>query len=108
MEHVSNRVPLLTYYATFSSLSGQSDTLAPPPSPYPQFTDPSPVDSNGTASTETTEIEDDGDIADDESKELESDLDFESPNRSSGSPLSPGAVVHVTALARTTTLTDFS
>lgn len=32
--------------------SGPSDSLAPPPSPYPQQTDPSPVDSNGTASTE--------------------------------------------------------
>ena len=35
--------------------SGPSDSLAPPPSPYPQHTDPSPVDSNGT---ESTEIED--------------------------------------------------
>ncbi|KAK0363033.1 hypothetical protein LTR02_012716 [Friedmanniomyces endolithicus] len=35
--------------------SGPSDSLAPPPSPYPQTTDPSPVDSNGTESTEIEE-----------------------------------------------------
>ena len=28
--------------------SGPSDSLAPPPSPYPTQVDPSPVDSNGT------------------------------------------------------------
>jgi hypothetical protein len=33
-----------------------SDSLAPPPSPYPQHVDPSPTDSNGT---ENTEIEED-------------------------------------------------
>jgi hypothetical protein len=33
-----------------------SDSLAPPPSPYPQQVDPSPTDSNGT---ENTEIEED-------------------------------------------------
>jgi hypothetical protein len=38
-----------------SRSSGPSDSLAPPPSPYPQNVDPSPVDSNGT---ESTEIED--------------------------------------------------
>lgn len=36
--------------------SGPSDSLAPPPSPYPQQIEPSPVDSNGT---ETTDIEED-------------------------------------------------
>lgn len=36
--------------------SGPSDSLAPPPSPYPQQIEPSPVDSNGT---ETTDIDDD-------------------------------------------------
>ena len=36
--------------------SGPSDSLAPPASPYPQQIDPSPVDSNGT---ETTDIEED-------------------------------------------------
>ncbi|EME82854.1 uncharacterized protein MYCFIDRAFT_51447 [Pseudocercospora fijiensis CIRAD86] len=36
--------------------SGPSDSLAPPPSPYPQQIEPSPVDSNGT---EGTEIEED-------------------------------------------------
>ncbi|KAF2716279.1 hypothetical protein K431DRAFT_307923 [Polychaeton citri CBS 116435] len=36
--------------------SGPSDSLAPPPSPYPQQIEPSPVDSNGT---EGTDIEED-------------------------------------------------
>ncbi|KAI7344179.1 hypothetical protein KC354_g15288, partial [Hortaea werneckii] len=35
--------------------SGPSDSLAPPPSPYPQQIEPSPVDSNGTESTEIEE-----------------------------------------------------
>ncbi len=38
-----------------SRLSNPTDTLAPPPSPYPQNVDPSPVDSNGTESTEIDE-----------------------------------------------------
>jgi len=87
--------------------SVKSDTLAPPPhSPYPQFTDPSPVDSNGTASTETTEIEDDGAVADDESKDLESDLEFESPNRDSASPLSPESLVYTCRSITFETTTD--
>ncbi|THX89767.1 hypothetical protein D6D05_01028 [Aureobasidium pullulans] len=32
-----------------------SDTLAPPPSPYPQQIEPSPTDSNGTESTDIEE-----------------------------------------------------
>lgn len=52
--------------------------------------DPSPVDSNGTASTGTTEIEDDGVLADDESR----DLEFDSPLLSSASPLSPESLVY--------------
>lgn len=39
--------------------SNTSDHLQPPPSPYPATVDPSPVDSNGTAHTDNTEIEDD-------------------------------------------------
>ena len=35
--------------------SGQSDSLAPPPSPYPTQIDPSPVDSNGTNTTDIDE-----------------------------------------------------
>ncbi|KAK5678641.1 hypothetical protein LTS10_009085 [Elasticomyces elasticus] len=49
----------LPYKSTFPSASnrssGPSDSLAPPPSPYPMTTDPSPVDSNGTESTEIEE-----------------------------------------------------
>ena len=36
--------------------SDRSESLAPPPSPYPQQVEPSPVDSNGT---ETTLIDED-------------------------------------------------
>lgn len=43
--------------------SGPSDSLAPPVSPYPQTTDPSPVDSNGTESTEIEDqVQDDGQV----------------------------------------------
>lgn len=40
--------------------SGPSDNLAPPPSPYPTQVDPSPVDSNGTESTEIEDEKQDG------------------------------------------------
>ena len=40
--------------------SGPSDNLAPPPSPYPAQVDPSPVDSNGTESTEIEDEKQDG------------------------------------------------
>ncbi|KAI7263622.1 hypothetical protein KC345_g9057, partial [Hortaea werneckii] len=40
---------------TSNRSSGLSDSLAPPPSPYPQQMEPSPVDSNGTESTEIDE-----------------------------------------------------
>ncbi|TKA75414.1 hypothetical protein B0A49_02638, partial [Cryomyces minteri] len=43
-------------FAHSNRSSAPSDSLAPPPSPYPSHIDPSPVDSNGT---ESTEIEDD-------------------------------------------------
>ncbi|KAH0363490.1 hypothetical protein KCU65_g7389, partial [Aureobasidium melanogenum] len=41
---------------TSNRSSAASDSLAPPPSPYPQHVDPSPTDSNGT---ENTDIEED-------------------------------------------------
>lgn len=40
--------------------SGPSESLAPPPSPYPAQVDPSPVDSNGTESTEIEDEKQDG------------------------------------------------
>ena len=43
-----------------SRSSGPSDNLAPPPSPYPAHVDPSPVDSNGTESTEIEDEKQDG------------------------------------------------
>ncbi|CAI6339614.1 unnamed protein product [Periconia digitata] len=49
-----------TFAQVFSNRSSNhSDHLVPPPSPYPSSVDPSPVDSNGTNSTE---IEDDAQI----------------------------------------------
>lgn len=36
-------------------VSNKADSLAPPPSPYPQQIDPSPTDSNGTESTDIDE-----------------------------------------------------
>lgn len=43
--------------------SGPTDSLAPPPSPYPTQIEPSPVDSNGTESTEIEEdAQDDSDV----------------------------------------------
>ncbi|KAK1808554.1 hypothetical protein LTR12_017093 [Friedmanniomyces endolithicus] len=51
------------FVPTSNRSSGPSDSLAPPPSPYPQTTDPSPVDSNGTESTEIEEeAQDDGKV----------------------------------------------
>ena len=40
--------------------SGPSESLAPPASPYPAQVDPSPVDSNGTESTEIEDEKQDG------------------------------------------------
>lgn len=73
--------PLLTIRARSS---GPTDSLAPPPSPYPQQVDPSPVDSNGTESTDIDEdAQDDPDLksplppADGEVKSL--DIEINSP-----------------------------
>ncbi|KAI7207177.1 hypothetical protein KC333_g9479, partial [Hortaea werneckii] len=43
------------FQAASNRSSGPPDSLAPPPSPYPQQIEPSPVDSNGTESTEIEE-----------------------------------------------------
>lgn len=67
-------------------LSGHSDTLHPPPSPYPQFVDPSPVDSNGTESTETTDIDDDV-------EDLAQERKPRSPKLEAASPHSPESLV---------------
>ncbi|KAL2351173.1 hypothetical protein BJ546DRAFT_360887 [Cryomyces antarcticus] len=48
--------PFASTFPHSNRSSAPSDSLAPPPSPYPSHIDPSPVDSNGT---ESTEIEDD-------------------------------------------------
>lgn len=69
--------------------SGPSDSLAPPPSPYPQQIEPSPVDSNGTESTEIDEeAQDDSGVRsprDDANGEVRSpDIEITSP-QSAGS-----------------------
>lgn len=68
--------------------SGPSDSLAPPPSPYPAHVDPSPVDSNGTESTE---------IEDEKQDEVKSPVpeqseELQSPDIEITSPQSLGSV----------------
>lgn len=96
---------MLTVSSADRSSESHSDSLLPPPpSPYPAFTDPSPVDSNGTASTETTEIEDD-DNPDDDAQ----DGTHQSPLVGFGSPVSPAALVRFLGLAAIwVPLTDFT
>jgi hypothetical protein len=70
--------------------SGPTDSLAPPASPYPSQVEPSPVDSNGT---ESTEIEEDAQ----EDPELKSPLPeaaprLKSPDIEISSPQSAGSV----------------
>lgn len=62
--------------------SGPSESLAPPPSPYPAHVDPSPVDSNGTESTEIEDEKQDGvkSPLPDQGEELQSpDIEITSP-----------------------------
>ena len=63
-----------------SSGANASDTLHPPPSPYPQHVDPSPVDSNGTMIDEDAQ-EGEG-IEEQEETEIRSpgDMEISSPN----------------------------
>lgn len=73
--------------------SGPSDSLAPPPSPYPAQIEPSPVDSNGT---ETTEIDEDAQ----EDKELKSpdqssENELKSPDIEISSPQSASSVCEI-------------
>jgi len=63
--------------------SNNSDSLAPPPSPYPTHVDPSPTDSNGTESTE---------IEEDVQEHTSDDNKATSPNVDITSPQSPEAV----------------
>ncbi|KAK4944051.1 hypothetical protein LTR66_014545 [Elasticomyces elasticus] len=75
--------------------SGPSDWLAPPPSPYPQNVEPSPVDSNGT---ESTEIEDDAQ----EGTEQKDADDVKSPDIEITSPSSQEGVRESTTPVRRT------
>ncbi|RMZ21701.1 hypothetical protein D0859_14282 [Hortaea werneckii] len=62
--------------------SGPSDSLAPPPSPYPQQIEPSPVDSNGTESTEIDEdAQEEGEV-----KSSHADGEVQSPDIEITSP----------------------
>ena len=58
-----------------------SDDLAPPPSPYPQHVDPSPVGSNGTETTDIEEeVQEDTDVKPvRETDELSPDVEIRSP-----------------------------
>jgi len=68
--------------------SGPSDSLAPPPSPYPQQIEPSPVDSNGTDKTEIDEdAQEDGDV-----KSPQTDGEVQSPDIEITSPQSATSV----------------
>ena len=55
-----------------------SDSLAPPPSPYPATVDPSPVESNTSTSTDATDIEVDA-CEDDEEEVKSPDIELLSP-----------------------------
>ncbi|USW53748.1 hypothetical protein Slin15195_G070670 [Septoria linicola] len=71
--------------------SGPTDSLAPPPSPYPQQIEPSPVDSNGTEGTEIDEDaqeEDDTDVRSPESAGDGDAFEVQSPDIDISSPLS--------------------
>ncbi|KAI7352814.1 hypothetical protein KC354_g11810 [Hortaea werneckii] len=62
--------------------SGPSDSLAPHPSPYPQQIEPSPVDSNGTESTEIEEdAQEEGEV-----KSAHADGEVQSPDIEITSP----------------------
>ncbi|KAM3425660.1 hypothetical protein BST61_g7604 [Cercospora zeina] len=72
--------------------SAPNDSLAPPPSPYPQQIEPSPVDSNGTEGTEIDE-----DAQEDEDTDIRSPtsavngdaIELHSPGIDINSPASP-------------------
>ncbi|KAF1914169.1 hypothetical protein BDU57DRAFT_518995 [Ampelomyces quisqualis] len=70
----SSPAPLARVFPSNRS-SNTSDHLVPPPSPYPATVDPSPVDSNGTCTTDHTEIEDDAqenEVGDDNMSDIKS------------------------------------
>lgn len=74
------------------SSSAPTDSLAPPPSPYPQQIEPSPVDSNGTEGTEIDEDaqeDEDTDIRSPESAANGDAFEVHSPDIDINSPASP-------------------
>ncbi|KAI5209544.1 hypothetical protein E4T39_00841 [Aureobasidium subglaciale] len=86
--------------------STTSESLAPPPSPYPQQVDPSPTDSNGTESTdieedvqdeiENSSIEDTVQYSRPQSRENLTKLDTSAALRSrSNSDEAPASVIHM-------------
>ncbi|SMR41542.1 unnamed protein product [Zymoseptoria tritici ST99CH_1A5] len=66
--------------------SGPTDSLAPPASPYPPGIEPSPVDSNGTESTEIEEEAQDEDIKSQDSTKRRESFEVQSPDIEITSP----------------------
>lgn len=92
--------------ANLYSSSGPTDSLAPPASPYPQHMDPSPVDSNGT---ESTEIEEDAQEEGEEKQTVPNSkresLEIQSPDVDITSPQSAKSVRHLLCVLRRLVLT---
>ncbi|KAI9665384.1 MAG: hypothetical protein M1831_001822 [Alyxoria varia] len=80
-------------YQKYPKRTSAGSSLGPPASPYPQHIDPSPVDSNGTASTDTTDIDD---APQEMAQDANQEADISSP-KSGGitSPMSPGALARL-------------
>lgn len=72
--------------------SGPTDSLAPPASPYPPGIEPSPVDSNGTESTEIEEEAQDEDIKSQDSTKRRESFEVQSPDIEITSPESAKSV----------------
>lgn len=87
--------------------SGPPDSLAPPPSPYPQQIEPSPVDSNGTESTEIEEdAQEEGEV-----KSPHADGEVQSPDIEITSPeetTSPQSAASVSAFTKSIFCDDMS
>lgn len=71
----------------------QADSLAPPASPYPQQIEPSPVDSNGTESTDIDEdAQEDANVKSPDSTNNDEAIEVQSPDIEITSPASVKSV----------------
>ena len=90
---------MLILYGANCSSSAPTDSLAPPPSPYPQQIEPSPVDSNGTEGTEidedAQEHEEDTDVLSPQSASNDDAFEVQSPDNEISSPMSAKSVRHM-------------